>query len=326
MRKFIQRLLISLIIAFTFWFVDTYLVNAETFTQSDRFTYYIYQGSSTPITSGNGYFSGTYGEVNRIQFLYSNYTYVPNYYYDITFSFTNNTGAYYFYDNISSCGIGTGDGRTWNCYLNKSNGTVSATVSDLYVTSSQSNLWINFYSSYSYTPTSFNLSNYNLSIVYSENTSVTGDDLNNATNNIINNQNQNQNQTNDRLDKVDDSLNDINDSLTDSSVDSPESDFDDFNDKLASNGVITQLIGLPVTLFSSVLNSVDGTCNSYNLGSLFGTDLILPCIDISDYLGSNLWTIIDILVSGLFVYVISRKMIKVFYNFSSMKDGDVLNG
>ena len=120
-------------------------------------------------------------------------------------------------------------------------------------------------------------------------------------------------------------LNDINSSINNDNVDDPSSSINSFKDKIANNGVITQLIGLPVTLFTKVLNNVNGTCSNYNLGSLFGTDLILPCVNIQNYLGSSLWSIIDVLISGLFVYSISRKFIKVFESMSSMNEGDVIS-
>ena len=124
--------------------------------------------------------------------------------------------------------------------------------------------------------------------------------------------------------QTNDKLNDINGSINNDNVDDPSSSINSFKDKLATNGVITELIGLPVTLFTKVLNSVNGTCSTYNLGSLFGTDLILPCVNIQNYLGSALWSIIDVLISGLFVYSISRKFIKVFESMSSMNEGDVI--
>lgn len=124
--------------------------------------------------------------------------------------------------------------------------------------------------------------------------------------------------------QTNDKLNDINGSINNDNVDDPSSSINSFKDKLANNGVITQLIGLPVTLFTKVLNSVNGTCSTYNLGSLFGTDLILPCVNIQNYLGTALWSIIDVLISGLFVYSISRKFIKVFESMSSMNEGDVI--
>lgn len=120
---------------------------------------------------------------------------------------------------------------------------------------------------------------------------------------------------------------DINNTLKDDNViteNDLSSIFDNFKSTLAVNGVITQLITLPVTLFTSILNSVNGTCTPFNLGSLYGHSLILPCINVSDFLGSSLWSIIDILISGLFVYSISHKFKKVFNAWSSMKEGDVI--
>lgn len=147
------------------------------------------------------------------------------------------------------------------------------------------------------------------------------------TNKMIDNQNQIKNKLNDMQNTINDvkgSINDVNSSINNDNVDDPSNSINQFKDKIAENGVITQLVGLPVTLFTKVLNSVNGTCSSYNLGSLFGTDLILPCINIETYLGSSLWGVIDVLISGLFVYTISKKFIKVFENMSSMNEGDVI--
>lgn len=132
-------------------------------------------------------------------------------------------------------------------------------------------------------------------------------------------------EVNTAVQKVQEETKKVNDTISSSDVDDPSSSINSMNDKLAENGVITQLIGLPVTLFTKVLNSVNGTCTSYNLGSLFGTDIIFPCINISNYLGATLWSVIDVLISGLFVYSISKKFIKVFEHMSSMNEGDVID-
>ncbi len=147
------------------------------------------------------------------------------------------------------------------------------------------------------------------------------------TNKMIDNQNQIKNKLIDMQNSLNDvkgSINDVNGSINNDNVDDPSSSINQFKDKIAENGVITQLVGLPVTLFNKVLNSVNGTCSSYNLGTLFGSDLVLPCINIETYLGSSLWGVIDVLISGLFVYTISKKFIKVFENMSSMNEGDVI--
>lgn len=134
-----------------------------------------------------------------------------------------------------------------------------------------------------------------------------------------------QEQTNENLDKIDGSINDLNDSINNSNTDNPSSKIEEFESMLPENGVITRLITLPISLFQNVLTSINGTCQQYSLGSLFGTNLTLPCINISNYLGTTLWNVIDVLFSGLFVFVIAKKMIKVFNNFTSMEEGDVLD-
>lgn len=134
-----------------------------------------------------------------------------------------------------------------------------------------------------------------------------------------------QQKTNNKLDKVQDSIDKTNDTLTNSSVDNPSSNFEQFNNSLPTNGTISNLILLPITLFTKILNSLNGTCTSFSLGNMLGTDLILPCINVSNYVGTALWGVIDVLFSGLFVFVISKQMIKVFNNFTQMKDGDILD-
>lgn len=134
-------------------------------------------------------------------------------------------------------------------------------------------------------------------------------------NDTIINQNQ---QTNEEL-------SDINDNLTNSDVTGVEDSFEQFEGFLEDNSTITQLITLPITLYSSILNNVGGSCQPFNLGSLYGENLVLPCVNIGNYLGSTLWGMIDLIISGFAVYFIAKKLIKVFNNFSSMKDGDVID-
>ena len=143
----------------------------------------------------------------------------------------------------------------------------------------------------------------------------------NADNTIIN-QNQtiiNQNQ------QTNEELSDINDNLTNSDVTGVEDSFEQFEGFLEDNSTITQLITLPITLYSSILNNIGGSCQPFNLGSLYGENLVLPCVNIGNYLGSTLWGMIDLIISGFAVYFIAKKLIKVFNNFSSMKDGDVID-
>lgn len=117
-----------------------------------------------------------------------------------------------------------------------------------------------------------------------------------------------------------DNQNQINSNITDSSTDDPSSDITDMSSDISSNTVISDLLLLPVSLFQNILNSINGTCSSFNLGSLFGTNLILPCIDIENIIGSSLWGIIDVLFCGIFVLSMRKKFVDIFQNITSLSD------
>lgn len=95
---------------------------------------------------------------------------------------------------------------------------------------------------------------------------------------------------------------------------------DNFNSQVAEDNTISSLFTMPITLFQNVLNSVDGTCTSFSLGSLLGTPVSFPCINPGTYLGSELWGVIDVICCGFFIFYMSKRFISIFENFSSMKD------
>lgn len=140
----------------------------------------------------------------------------------------------------------------------------------------------------------------------------------NNTNDIINN-------VNDSIKDTNNNIKDINDSITDSSTDNSKVSNTISGVNIGNQGLITQLILMPVNLFTNILNSINGTCYEFNLGNLFGTDLKLPCINIESYVGSNLWNVIDILFSGFAIFAISKKIKQVFEQFTNLRDGDILN-
>lgn len=111
-----------------------------------------------------------------------------------------------------------------------------------------------------------------------------------------------------------------NDTLNDSTTDDPSSDINSMNGKLASNGSITQLLTLPIQMYQNILNSVSGSCSSFSLGSLYNHDLTLPCINLKNLLGSTLYGIIDILISGLFILSFRKKMVDIFNHMTSLND------
>lgn len=113
---------------------------------------------------------------------------------------------------------------------------------------------------------------------------------------------------------------DINNTINDNTTDDPSSDISSMNSKLASNNSITQLLTLPIQMYQNILNSVNGSCSSFSLGSLYGHNLTLPCINLQSLLGSTLYGIIDILISGLFILSFRKKMVDIFNNMTSLKD------
>lgn len=117
----------------------------------------------------------------------------------------------------------------------------------------------------------------------------------------------------------------LNQNITNDNVGGVENSFESFESFISENSTITQLITMPITLYSSILNGLQSSCQSFVLGKLFGTNLTLPCINIGSYLGSTLWSMIDIIISGFAIFSISKKLIKIFNNFSSMKEGDVID-
>lgn len=113
-----------------------------------------------------------------------------------------------------------------------------------------------------------------------------------------------------------------NNILKDASIDSNKTDNDinTMNSKIASNGTITQLLTLPITLYQSVLNSLNGACSPINLGTLYNHTLNLPCINLSNLLGGTLYNIIDILLCGVFILTFRKKMVDIFNHMTSLKD------
>ena len=113
---------------------------------------------------------------------------------------------------------------------------------------------------------------------------------------------------------------DVNNSINDDSTDDPSSDISTMNGKLASNNSITQLLTLPIQMYQNILNAVSGSCSSFSLGSLYDHNLTLPCINLENLLGSTLYGIIDILISGLFILSFRKKMVDIFNHMTSLND------
>lgn len=123
--------------------------------------------------------------------------------------------------------------------------------------------------------------------------------------------------------QVQSQLTDIDDTLNDDTIDDNNTTgtLEDLASDLPTNSVISDLLLLPVRLFQSIVNSINGSCSPFALGSLYGTNLTMPCINIQNYLGSSIWTFIDIVISGMFVLVIRKKFVNIFHNLTDLRNG-----
>lgn len=116
-------------------------------------------------------------------------------------------------------------------------------------------------------------------------------------------------------------LNDINNSLNDDSgVDNSEIE-DLFGDiRGNSNSPVSDLLTLPITLLQAYLDGMSGTCSPYTLGTLYGTTLVLPCIDIPGIIGTSLWNIVDALFCLYMIYNVGMMCISIYESFTSLDD------
>ena len=140
---------------------------------------------------------------------------------------------------------------------------------------------------------------------------------------ILNQIKNNQNDYKEELQNVNSSIQETNDTLTDDTIDdtNTSSTLEDLSENLPTNSVISDLLLLPVRLFQNILNSINGSCSTFNLGSLYGSNLTLPCINIETLIGSTLWSVIDILFCGVFILVIRKKFVDIFENLTELRNG-----
>lgn len=110
-----------------------------------------------------------------------------------------------------------------------------------------------------------------------------------------------------------------NDTLKDDNIDTSKTNI---NDKSAdaSKSPISSLLTLPLKLLNNINTGLSGTCSSFNLGSLFGTELSLPCINLEQRLGTFLWGLIDSFFCIFLIYNVGMLAIKIWTDVIMMKD------
>lgn len=122
-----------------------------------------------------------------------------------------------------------------------------------------------------------------------------------------------------RLDGVQDSVNDVNDTLKDDNIDTSKTTIEDKSAD-ASNSPISSLLTLPLKLLNNIHTGLSGTCSALNLGSLLGTDLVLPCVNLEQRLGSYLWGLIDYAFCIFLIYNVGMLAVKIWTDVIMMRD------
>ena len=112
------------------------------------------------------------------------------------------------------------------------------------------------------------------------------------------------------------------DSVLDDTIDNftGTGELSDIGGRITTTTPVTDLLALPIQLLTALYNGVNGTCSTFNLGSLYGVGINLPCIAPELYLGSTLWNAIDLLFCGFMIYSIAQLMIHDWDSISSAED------
>lgn len=110
-----------------------------------------------------------------------------------------------------------------------------------------------------------------------------------------------------------------NDTLTDDTVDSSKTKIEDKSAD-ASKSPISSLLTLPLKILGNINTGLSGACSPFSLGTMFGTELILPCINLENRLGSWLWGLIDSFFCIFLIYNVGMLAVKIWTDVIMMKD------
>lgn len=88
------------------------------------------------------------------------------------------------------------------------------------------------------------------------------------------------------------------------------------------NNAVSGFGSLPGTFFNAYINGLDGVCEPISLGTLYNSQITIPCFDPSEKLGV-IWTTIDLCFAIFIVYNISRKFVVIFHKFTELSDSQV---
>lgn len=162
--------------------------------------------------------------------------------------------------------------------------------------------------------------------VTSHSVTNTGNTFADSTENIINNQNENtqkiinsQKETKNAIDKNTQEQKKTNDFMEDDSSPDTNSFWNDMQQDYSSTPV-SDLLLMPITLLNAYYNGFNSSCSPYSFGSLYGTELKFPCINLESYLGSTLFNIIDSLCVFGIIYAIGMLCVWFWDSLTSLRD------
>lgn len=114
-------------------------------------------------------------------------------------------------------------------------------------------------------------------------------------------------------------INKTNDTLKDQSDANTSGFLQDINQDY-SNNPVSDLITMPITFLQTLNNNVSGSCITWNLGSLLGSNVTMPCINLQEIIGSNLYNLIDMAICLFLAYNIGLMCVTIWNNMTSLKD------
>ena len=112
---------------------------------------------------------------------------------------------------------------------------------------------------------------------------------------------------------------DVNNSLKDESDANTNGFLQDIQQDY-SNNPVSDLITMPITFLQTLNNKASGSCITWDLGALFGHNLKMPCINLQQILGSNLYNLIDMAFCLFLAYNIGLMCVTIWNNMTSLKD------
>ena len=119
-------------------------------------------------------------------------------------------------------------------------------------------------------------------------------------------------------------INDVNSSLNDSSIPSDStSKINNITNAITANqnSSVVQIATFFPQVLQLIVNGMNTSCTGgYSLGSLYGTELTIPCINPVDYLGNTIWGTIDAILCLCYLIPLCKFLVNKYNDLTSMNN------